>query len=98
MATKRPKSIKLKGKTWKVIYKKVILVDGEECRGATDTSERTIEILIGLDDEAFTKVLLHELMHATIYEIHIELHDVIEEALVMAFTDTAMEHFKISLK
>lgn len=98
MATKRPKSIKIKGKTWKVVYKKIILVDGEECNGATDTGERTIEIKLNLDDKTFVKTFLHESMHATIYEIHLDMHSIVEEALVQAFTDTAVEHFKISLK
>lgn len=98
---KIPKQFSIKGKQWKVSFrKKVKHEDGEICRGLCVFGERRILLVKDMPEAERTEVFLHEMVHATLYEAHLSpgtgLASEAEEIVCDAITDTLLTCFRLS--
>ena len=94
---KLPRSILIKGSNWKVRRRKHLDLDGQECYGLCDYSERTIWVQSGLDKELETLVFIHELIHASVHELHLDLDGVTDEILADGLSAILVSLFKINI-
>ena len=79
------KNIVIGGIIYPVIYKDVVICDGEESCGAFDFVKSEIEISNRQSDICFCKTLLHEIIHAIEKEYGIELSETQTDCLAGAF-------------
>lgn len=96
-----PKSILVKGKRWKVAYKWNLKDDHENpCDGVCDTTNRTIFLDRALPKTERPQTFLHELIHAVVYELHLNTSfpDEVEEVLAEGLSQYFLEIFTMRLK
>jgi len=95
-----PKRFKIKGKTWRVVYRKRLREDGEPCRGLCVFDDRTIKLQLGMGDLEAENIFLHELVHAALFEAHLDensgLHAKTEEIVCDAVADVLTTAFKVT--
>lgn len=68
MAKRLPKSVQILGVKYKVQLKKDLVDEGVDCDGLCSSSTRTIFIESGLEPKFKFDVLIHEMLHAILYE------------------------------
>lgn len=68
---------------------------GNECYGLCDYENRTISVQRHLQDEMCTQTFAHELIHATLHELHIDLDKVLDEALAEGISLILSEIFTL---
>lgn len=97
-----PRKFVLKGKTWKVRYKRELAFEAVPCDGLCDYSKRTITINKQLNKADRVNTFLHELFHAIIFEAHINrgtrFTEGLEEVLCDAFADALCTLFSVRWK
>jgi len=93
------KSIIIKNKKWKIRLKSRIVFEGYECNGLCTFKKRTIDIKKGLTDSKYTSVLIHELVHAIIFEYGLDdaMEISLEEVLCDAIESEFMKLFDIRI-
>lgn len=68
-----PGQFQLKGKTWLVVFRKRVKhEDGEICAGLCEFDKRRILIAKDLPEDKIIATFLHELVHATLFEAHLQ--------------------------
>ena len=69
-----PKHLSISGYTLNIIYKKKVVVDGDECFGVYDTSDKTIYLVKGMAPIRKKEIFLHEFIHflEDIYRLDIQ--------------------------
>lgn len=72
---KIPKKLTIKGKQWKVSYKKSLEQDGDCLLGLADPDSRTIYLSKECSPTQVLPTFMHELMEAIIFELHLADHD-----------------------
>ena len=72
---KIPKKFVIKGKQWKVSWRKQVMYLGDECDGLADGEKRTIYLSKACDPSLHQSVFMHELVEAIIFELHLAGHD-----------------------
>ena len=91
MSAKIPKEIQIKGKLWRIDYKWNLMLDGMRCNVITDFGTRTIWLDRLASKETKWAALLHEIVHATLYEAHLHedggVDGFVEEAICAAVAD-----------
>lgn len=95
---KIPSSFVIKGRTWKVRFRKKIIEKGEECHGLCFINKRIIYIEKGLDKDLEAVTFMHEFFHACVYELHLALDSSLEETLVDGFADCLIQSFSVHPK
>ncbi len=99
--TKIPRSFLLKGKRWKVLRPRSIKQDGAPCDGLCIWHTRTIQVCSDLPPIEARQVFLHELVHAVIYEAHINrgarFSEGLEDVMCDAFVDVVTSLLKVQL-
>lgn len=96
-----PKSILIKGKRWKVNYKWNLRDDDNHpCDGLCEYKIRTIWIDRALPKAERPQTFLHEIIHALIYELHLNtsLPSEVEEVLAEGISQYLFEIFNMRLK
>ena len=82
MPVKIPKSVKIKDQVWKIKFVSKLQDDsGDDCLGLCDFSERVILMLKGQSKSAEAQTFMHEIIHASFYELHVVIPEEIEEVL-----------------
>lgn len=76
-----PKRITIKGKEWTIKRPRKLVERGNECYGLCDYDARIISVLRNLEDAMCAQTFAHEIIHATLHELHIELDKVLDEAI-----------------
>lgn len=102
---KRPDEFLLKGKRWRIVNRKT-LVKRFDCRGYTHYDDpgkrRLIELQTGMNPQEEFEVLLHEMIHATLYEAHLNansgMSEDAEEIACDAITDMLLSTFSLKWK
>ena len=91
-----PRYIYIKGKRWKVVYRKRLTQDGDPCSGLCDLENRIIYLSKLLSPKERTATIFHELFHALLFECHVpegaSLNEEVEEILCDAFADFIMSN------
>ena len=94
---KIPRKVTIKGKEWRIMWRKRILDDfGNECHGLCVSSQRKILLEKGMNRKQQKVVFLHELNHAILYECHVDLASDIEEIVVQGLAQVYAELFQLS--
>lgn len=97
-----PKQIEIKGKLWKISFRKVPLNGVEGCDGLCDFGERRIYLASHLEGEDILSTLIHELTHAALFEAHLNegsgLHSKTEEIVCDAVADMLTTLFDVQWK
>lgn len=93
----------IKGKLWKIRRRKNLKHDDDPAEGLCQFSDRTIFIDSGIKEHrALMHVLIHEIMHAANFEMHLNeaggIPDAIEEVQASGFPDVLLENFDIKFK
>lgn len=92
----------IKGQSWKVKRKSKLIHNGSECYGLCEYESRTIYLERGLKGKKLIETFLHEYIHAVLYEMHLDVGEVIEEAVAngisIAITDLFRRFFVQSNK
>lgn len=84
-----PKTIVVCGRPYNIV--KAHIQDGT--LGETDSSSRTISLEPGLDAQRAYEILVHELIHATLYETGVanvlddKQNEAVADAVALAFSD-----------
>lgn len=87
----------IKGSKWKVIKKKKLVDDdGNDLLGQCNFEKRIIYLQKGQANEIDT--LVHEFIHAALFELHLDIGPVAEEMLTEGLTQALTREFKISKK
>lgn len=87
----------IKGSKWKVIRKKYLKdEDGNDLLGQCNFEKRIIYLLRPQANE--TETLVHEFIHAALFELHLDIGPVAEEMLTEGLTQSLTREFKISQK
>lgn len=72
-------TVKIRGVEWTVLWVKKssekLFYDDTQCLGVTYFDERVIYLDRGLSGKSFEKTVVHELVHAFLYEYDIDLED-----------------------
>lgn len=97
------RTLQVKGKTWKIRRKKNLKHGDDPAEGLCEFSTRTIFLESSIkNDRDLMHVLLHEIMHAANFEMHLNeeggIPDAIEEVQASGFPDVLLENFTIKLK
>jgi len=95
---KLPRKHNVKGVEYTVVYKDEIRQDGHSLVGACDTQRKLLEVLKGQRPHEKRATLIHELLHALIYEACIDLPDETEETLVNTLERWLLGEFNMSWK
>jgi Zn-dependent peptidase ImmA (M78 family) len=99
---KLPKTVEVKGETYKVKRKKNLKDDdGHECDGLHDHINKEILICSAIkDDKTLLLTFLHELNHAYMEECHLRegLSRQMEEAVAECIAQGIVKHFDLTLK
>ena len=88
-----PTKFNIEGADWKVKLKRSLLDDsGNECRGLTDVSKRTIYLERDLPEKELLWVFWHEYMHAVLHESSVTGNDggldgIVEEIICDKFAN-----------
>lgn len=96
-----PKTILVKGKRWKIFYKWNLMDDdGCKCDGLCEYKARVIWLDRSLLKSEKVQTFLHELVHALIYELHLNtsLPGEVEEVLAEGISQYFLEIFNMRLK
>lgn len=94
---KLPRQITISGFIIKIVYKKKIVLNGDECFGVYEKTLKTIYIQRGLHPTRKLEIFIHELIHA-IADVH-RLHlpetkvNTLALALVHVFLDNKIKIF-----
>lgn len=97
-AMKLPRSIVIKGQKWIICQRKELFDDdGDACEGLCDYADKKIYIRRGLSRDEKMLTLLHEVFHAGMAEIHIDLGFDMNESITDGVTSILNEifHFRI---
>jgi len=95
---KLPKTIVIKGKTWRVFRRWGLTLNGHKVYGLCDAEERIIVLDNCLTRDEVLKTFLHELNHAILHELGVwTLNADFEEVIVEGFADVYTDLFKIKL-
>lgn len=79
---KLPKSVLIKGERWHLKKTKNLHDDkGDLCLGICDYEKRVIQVDPEQNNEMFLYTLIHELMHASLHELHIDISDDLNEVI-----------------
>jgi hypothetical protein len=97
METKIPKVISIKGKLWKISFRKRIKLDGVDCDGLCESGKRLILLRSGLTKKDLIHTFLHEYFHAVLHELHVDVDGGLEEVIVDGMASCLLENFKLSL-
>lgn len=96
---KLPRSIVIKGQRWRVCQRKELFDDdGDSCEGLCDYSEKKIFIKRGLKAEEKALTFVHEVFHAAMHELHIDLGHEMNESVTDGVTSILNEHFKFRIR
>ncbi len=96
---KIPQTIQIKGKSWKILRRWGLSLDGKKAWGLCDASNRTIILEQGLTRDEIFPVLLHEINHAIFHELHIQTVELgVEEIVVEGFKDVYLDLFSLRWK
>jgi len=91
---KKPTEIKLGWRIVKIIYKSIVLFNGQDSYGRTDANEGKIEIATEKIDISNSKIkgLLHEILHIINYHYCINLAEKQIEILAIGLGDLAAQN------
>lgn len=97
---KIPTKLTIKGKQWKVRFKKDLAEDGDLLLGLADFEKRTIFLCKSIPPEDLPKIFLHELTHAVLHELHVtgnsgSLPLLVEEILCDGFSQVLLDLFEL---
>lgn len=93
------RSFKINGNKWKIKMAKLDAdIDGE-----TDQTQRTVTLSTALAEKDYTRVFVHEFMHAMLFELHLSgptgvLNEDIEEIICEGVTNILLSNFDIQWK
>ena len=97
-----PKSFTIKGKKWKISYRKKLEGNELDTQGLCVYEKRTILLLKSLTEDEILEVLYHELVHASLYEAHLNsnsgLSSDIEEIICDSIADLLATTFELKGK
>lgn len=93
-----PKTVTIKGNVWKVVRANRITYRGNECYGLCVYGKRQIRVLKRLEAQLTLHTFMHELAHATLHEMHIDLGAVLDEAVCDGITQEIVNNFDIKLR
>ncbi len=74
-----PKKIRIKGELWKIKWKSDLKHNGELVYGLSDFDTRTITLNRDMPRDLYLHSFIHEVTHATLYELHVEVNIELEE-------------------
>lgn len=90
------KSLNIKGKEWKIKKRKILKDDdGNPCKGLCDHEKR---ILYLRTDSLKDDTLFHEVLHAILFELHIDMDGTLNEVIVDGLSTVIFELFQVKLK
>jgi hypothetical protein len=70
---KWPRSLNIKGTTYKIEYKKEVLCsDGKPADGTCDGASKIIEVCTDCSNQRIAEILFHEMGHAVEFELGLE--------------------------
>lgn len=93
------KKIKIKDKIWKVKHRSNLKDDdGGDVYGICVFEDREIFIRKGLSPEMHRLTLLHEFLHASLYELHICIDRDLEETIVDGLATVLLDTFDVTKK
>lgn len=96
---KLPKKKKIEGKIWRISQvEQPVNDDGEICWGVCDYNTRTIFIKARLAKEEKLKTYLHEILHAALHEIGLELGYSRDEITVQKLENIICRLFRLQPK
>lgn len=96
---KLPPSVLIKGQRWKVRKKnRVVDDDGNLVHGMVCYEKKIIYIERGLKKSLEELVFCHEVVHAAMHELHIDLGYKMNESLTDGVTTILHQIFKLSLR
>lgn len=82
MKAKIPKVTKISGTRWRVIPKRTVTLDGEDCAGLCHYDQHTIEVSVSSECEYTIMCnFWHEWFHAIVHEAGVTLDNEVEHAI-----------------
>jgi uncharacterized protein YjaZ len=85
----------IKGEIWRVVWKKSVRLDFEPCYGLCDYEKRIIYLEKGMSRRQENQIFLHEFIHAVMFELHLELGTIVDEAIAEGLSQAILGHFKL---
>jgi Zn-dependent peptidase ImmA (M78 family) len=85
----------IKGEVWRVVWKKSVRLEYEPCYGLCDYMKRIIYLEKGMSRRQERQVFLHEFIHAVMFELHLELGTIVDEAIAEGLSQAILSHFKL---
>lgn len=89
------------GEKYQIIPKDELNLDGVSCVGACFHEQKEIHILNGLSKEDEMKTYLHEIFHASFFELCLNQTDIdknVQEILAEGFSRIIAKNFKLTRK
>lgn len=95
-----PKHVWIKGEKWKVKWVKNLTEEGIECYGLADYDNRVISLDKDLkkDKKLMEYTFLHELNHAALHELHIDIPRELDETISDGLAFIYHQLFDIKMK
>jgi hypothetical protein len=81
---KIPKSTRINGERWRVLMRRQVVYEGEQCEGVCHPDRHVIEVSLGSNNEYhIMDTYYHEVLHAIVAGSGIELSDDQEHAIIV---------------
>jgi Zn-dependent peptidase ImmA (M78 family) len=94
-----PRKINIKGNDWTIRKQKEVRDDdGNECLGLCVYGQRKILLEKGMNKEEEIEVIFHEILHAILHEVHLDIGRQADEMLVEALTQEIFKNFNVKIK
>jgi Zn-dependent peptidase ImmA (M78 family) len=94
-----PRKMKIKGNDWTIKKQKEVKDDdGNECLGLCVYEHRKILLEKGMEKSEEIEIFFHELLHAILHEVHLDIGRQADEMLVEALTQEIFKNFNVKIK
>jgi hypothetical protein len=94
-----PRSLMIKGERWSIRHKNNVEDDEHnKCYGICNFEDRVIYLEKGMSKELEAETFIHEVFHAVLYEMHMNLDREIEEQVIDGLSYAVVNMFDVNIK